>query len=555
MARLVVLQGPDKGRTLTTTDDRAVLGRTSDLRLMDQTVSRRHAELRRDGQHWVLDDMNSANGTYLNHARLQKPTRLKSGDQIRIGNTLLVYSGDESEQILGGPQIPADLVTLDAGAALDASVLASIPSSEDSVVMAAPDTAYAVRSWKALNELAEITGQVLTVEELLPRVLDVVFGQIQAERAVIFMVDEETDELLPEVVRVRGADSAGAGQIAASRTILNHVRASREGVLCSNLNNDERFQGGESVQNLGMRSVICAPIVAREQVLGVIHLDTPVQAHTYNEHELRLTTTIGYQTGLAIENTRLLQAVVERERLAAAGETVAYLSHSVKNILQGMRSGGAVVQRGLDKQDFTMAGKGWSILDRNLDKCYRLMMNMLAFSKRRKPYLVPVQVNKLVDDVVDLMQKVAEESNTVLLADVDGSLPEVPCDYDGLHQVLLNLVTNALDALADREGLVNVRTGRTDDGRYVLVSVADNGPGIPADMRATIFEPFQSTKGHAGTGLGLPVARKIVEELGGKLTLNNPPDGGAEFTIYLPTRSKDDRGSDDSSINTLLEPE
>ena len=111
------------------------------------------------------------------------------------------------------------------------------------------------------------------------------------------------------------------------------------------------------------RSIICVPLMAREQILGVIHLDSPVSDHTFNEHELRLITAIGYQTGLAIENARLVQSHVERERLAAAGETIAYLSHSIKNILHSMRAGGDVVQRGLDRRDFATTTKGWRILD------------------------------------------------------------------------------------------------------------------------------------------------------------------------------------------------
>jgi signal transduction histidine kinase len=536
LATFLVLQGPDKGRTLIAQDDHAVLGRTSDLELSDHTVSRRHADLKRADGGWILTDLNSANGTYLNGVRLQKATRLKHGDQVRLGSSLLVYGGDESERQLSGVQIPTDMVRLDAGAAR-ASVIASMPSNEDSVIMAAPDTAYAVKSWKAMNDLSLAIGRVLTPHEMLPRVLDIIFEQIAAERAVIFIVDEETGELIPETVRVRDNRQSGeaAGAINTSRTILNHVRETREGVLSSNVTGDERFRSGKSVVDMGMRSVICAPIVARDQVLGVIHLDMPVQQHTYNEYELRLITAIGYQTGLAIENARLIQATLERERLAAAGETVAFLSHSIKNILQGMRSGGAVVRKGLDKQDFKTTREGWSILDRNLDKCYRLMMNMLAFSKKREPYLKPLDINKLVNDVVQLMQKPADEKRLILLADLAPDVPHAITDYDGLHQVVLNLVTNAIDAVAPEEGAINVRSGSAPDRRHVFITVADNGPGVPPDQREAIFKPFKSSKGHGGTGLGLAVARKIAAELRAQLVLNCPPDGGAEFTIHLPT--------------------
>jgi two-component system NtrC family sensor kinase len=471
--------------------------------------------------------------------RVDKPIRLKHGDQIRLGSTLLVYAGDESVEQLSGPSIPRDLVTLDAGSrTVDSSIVASLPSSDDSVIMAAPETAYAVKAWNAMRALSEVISSLLPIDQLLARVMRIVFDEVEVDRGVIFVRDEDTGEMLPEVVRFRDRESkaeSASQSIIAPRTIVSHVVTSREGVLCSNVVSDERFRSGKSVQNLGMRSVICTPIMARDQVVGVIHLDCPVTRHTYNEHELRLITAIGYQTGLAIENAHLMQSHVHRERLAAAGETVAYLSHYVKSLLQGMRSGADVLERGLDKRDFAVAMQGWRIVDRNLDRSYNLMLNMLAFSKDREPRLEMLQLNKIVDDAVALVQKQADEAGVVLLADLDETVPPCPLDYDGTHQVILNLLVNAVDAAPRTGGLVNVRTRYDAAAKRVILSVADNGPGVPEDQRSRIFEPFHSTKGHGGTGLGLAVARKIVAELGGGIELIGPTEGGAVFEVNLPT--------------------
>ncbi len=538
MATLTVLQGPDKGRTLRTSDEMVLLGRvSSQISLTDPTISRRHAELRMVNGGWVLSDLNSTNGTYVNGVRISKPTRLKHGDQIRVGSTLLVYSGDDSIRQYSGSGIPTDLVTLDAGArSADVAVVASVAANEDSLVLAAPEAAYAVKAWKVMGELSNVISSLLPPDQLLARVLDIIFQEAETDRGVIFVQDEQTGELLPEVVRYRhpGQQPDANGQpIIASRTIINHVVESRQGVLCSNVVADQRFQSGKSVQNLGMRSVICVPIMAREQVLGVIHLDCPVTRHTYNEYELRLVTAIGYQTGLAIENARLVQWHLQRERLAAAGETVAYLSHYIKNLLQGMRSGADLVTRGLEKRDLPTASQGWGIVERNLDRCYNLMLNMLAFSKPREPRFELLQVNRIVEEVVQLVAKHADAKRALLLADLDDGAPPIPLDYDGFHQVALNIISNAIDAVQPDQGIINVRTRYDPQQRMMIFSVADNGPGVPPDQRQRIFEPFYSSKGHAGTGLGLAVARKIVQELGGRIELVDPPDGGAEFRVYL----------------------
>ena len=540
MATLYVLQGPDKGRTLNTDDDSVLIGRGSDqMPLTDQAVSRRHAELRRTSEGWMLRDLHSANGTYVNGTRIENPVRLKHGDQIKLGSTLLAYSSDDSVEQLSGTHIPTDMVMLDADlATVDSAVVASVPSAEDSVILTAPDTEYAVKSWKAVSQLSDAIGSLLPSDQLLQRVMDIIFEEVPAERGVIFVRDEETGDLLPTVVRFRNRKARAESTrnaITASRTVVNHAMETHEGVLCSNVRGDERFARGDSVQQLGERSVICVPLMAREQILGVIHLDCPTAVHAFNEHELRLITAIGYQTGLAIENARLVQSHVERERLAAAGETIAYLSHSIKNILQGMRAGGDVVQRGLDRRDFATTTKGWRILDRNLSKVYTLMTNMLAFSKQREPHLESLLVQSIVGDVVELVQEQADEVGVAVLTDLDESAPTIPVDYDGLHQAVLNLISNAIDAVPRGGGIIHVRTWHDPDERRVVISVADNGPGVPESEREKIFEPFHSTKGQAGTGLGLAVARKNIHELGGSIELRDAQEGGAEFLIRLPT--------------------
>ncbi|MBU0641127.1 MAG: FHA domain-containing protein [Planctomycetes bacterium] len=538
MATLFVLQGPDKGRTFKTSEKLVLIGRGSDqIPLSDQTVSRQQAKLEAVNGGWVLTDLESANGTYVNGVRIQEPIRLKHGDQVRLGSSVLVYAGDESLEQVCAPNIPSDLVTLDAGSESDPSIMSSVPSSEDSVVMATPDAAHAVRAWNVMRELSRVIGSLLLTDELLKRVMGIVCAEVKVSRGIIFMRDEETDTLVPEVVQFHGRESRqrpGCKRIIASHTITNHVVESRAGVLCSNIISDKRFASGKSVQNLGMRSIICAPIMSRNQVLGLIHLDSPVTQHTYNEHELRLITAIGYQTGLAIENARLVQSHLQRERLAAAGETVAYLSHSIKNILQGMRSGAEIVQRGLDARSLAKAAQGWGVVDRNLEKCYNLMLNMLAFSKEREPRLELLRLNKIVGDVVALAQKQADHAKVVLLADLEENIPPIPLDYDGIHQVLLNLVLNAIDAVPKDEGVVNIRAGYDSDGKHVVVTVADNGPGVPLAERTRVFGPFHSTKGHGGTGLGLAVANKIVREINGEIELKCPPGGGAEFIVRLP---------------------
>ena len=131
MATLHVLQGPDKGRTYQTPDEPAVIGRSSDqIHLSDHTASRRHAEIRPDNGSWLLVDLNSSNGTYLNGQRVVSPTVLRHGDQIKVGSTLLVFTGQEHVGAFSGPDMIRDLVDMDLSASQgESSILTSVDAS------------------------------------------------------------------------------------------------------------------------------------------------------------------------------------------------------------------------------------------------------------------------------------------------------------------------------------------------------------------------------------------------------------------------------------------
>jgi two-component system, NtrC family, sensor kinase len=539
--KLVVLQGPDKGRTFQTGDESFVLGRSSEQALLtDNTISRHHAELRRVEGAWLIEDRGSSNGTYLNGVRVAKPIWLKRGDQIRLGSTLLVFAGDEqSEATIRG------LVDLDAGGKyVDSAIMVTVPSNEDSVIIAAPETADAVRAWRVMYSLAETLGSILSEQELLERVMDVIFEQVPVDRGFILMKDPQTEDLIAHVVRYRtrgGRNGPDEKQpITTSRRIIDHVSHKHEAVLCTNAMTDRRFasvnnKNEGSIHDFSLRSVICAPIIARDQLLGAIHIDCSMTAHTYSEEQLRLVTAIGYQTGLALENLQLVAQRMQQERLAAVGETVAYLSHHIKNILQGMRSGADLLELGLAKKREEQIRQGWGIVHKNLDKVMDLTMNMLAFSKDREPRLDYVQLNHLVNEVVELAQHTADERHIMLLTDLEENIPPIMLDADGISRALLNVVVNALDAVPHVEGIIHVKTHYDAVNKIATISVLDNGPGIPENQIAAIFQPFHSTKGNAGTGLGLAVAKKVLDEHRGRIEVTSNSVDGTVFSLQIPT--------------------
>ncbi len=531
MPTLYVIQGVNKGHSFEVTETPVVIGRNSpDIPLTDNTVSRRHSELiKRSNNSWVIRDMNSANGTYVNGVKVSSFLELKQGDQIRCGASLIVFGGIPSPTItgeLGGLRIDAE------GNLIESSIMASVPGMDDSVVMAAPETSNAVGNLRLLYELSTAISSIFDSQQMLEKVMDIIFGNLPTDRGFILLREKENEELKPAVIRYRSQEFSG--EITVSHTIVEHVLSNHEGVLCSNAQRDPRFAKEKSVMDYGIRSALCVPITARETIIGVIYVDTTVATHTYASEQLRLLTAIGYQTGLAMEHARLYKAGIQAERLAATGETVAYISHGIKNILQSLQSAGDMVELGFGKKKYQMAEKGWTIVQRNLTRVQNLVLNMLAFSKARQPNFAMVQMNHLIGEIIEMLEGQAQEKKIGLFSELDEALPAIAIDADGIQQVILNLILNAMHAIDSKTGVITVKTIHIPDSGHLMVTITDNGKGIDEEALASIFEAFNSSKGQGGTGLGLAVAKKIIEEHSGKISVESTLGEGTMFTIELP---------------------
>ncbi|HUU80616.1 MAG TPA: response regulator [Acidobacteriota bacterium] len=235
------------------------------------------------------------------------------------------------------------------------------------------------------------------------------------------------------------------------------------------------------------------------------------------------------------------EEIVKNERLATIGETVAELAHYTKNILNGLRGGMYKVNSALEKNKPDLLREGWDMVQRNIEKVSQLVLNLLTYSKDRPPDREMCSINEIANEVVELLQHQAEENNITLRRDLDPNIKEVYIDPKGMHDVFLNLVSNALDSCVMDEDTskpreVTVRTAlkTTDqDKKKIVIEVADNGCGMNPETQSKIFTRFFSTKQGKGTGLGLLITQKIVHEHGGEITVKSEERRGTTFTVIL----------------------
>lgn len=235
------------------------------------------------------------------------------------------------------------------------------------------------------------------------------------------------------------------------------------------------------------------------------------------------------------ERKRLEKEKLEAERLAAVGQTVAGLAHGIKNILTGLEGGMYVTSTGLAKGDQRRVQQGWEMLERNMGRISSLVKNLLAFSRGEEPRPALIDPGAVVAEVVGLYRDSAEQHGVTLEAAVAGGIAPAAMDREGLHTCLANLVSNALDAcLVAQAGGCIVKVVLREEEEALIFEVSDTGCGMDYDVKQRAFTSFFSTKGAGGTGLGLLLTRKIVQQHGGSVTFESTPGAGTTFRLRFP---------------------
>ncbi|PQO42534.1 histidine kinase [Blastopirellula marina] len=394
-----------------------------------------------------------------------------------------------------------------------------------------------------IYETALAVSRTLDIGQLLDYLLGLIFDWVDADRACIVLIDSHTKMPEAKAQRIRDSRPGIDESITISRTILDYVLTNREGVLTSDAQDDQRWSPEGSIINSGVSEAICVPMQGRYGIVGAIYIDTytpPDMTATgnrsrFSEEHLKLMIAIAHQAALAVEDTHYYSAVVRSERLAAMGQAVAAISHHVKNILQGIHGGSYVIEEGIKSNRMDVVQQGWGIVSRNQDRIAHLVMDMLSFSKEREPDRSNASLNDVIEDVVNLLRPRARENDITLEFHPNVDLPMGLFDEEGIHRAALNVVTNALDAVLEVESpRVIVSTEFRNTDRMLVAVIEDNGPGIAPENMEKIFSAFESTKGNRGTGLGLPVSQKVLQEHGGDISVESELGRGTKFTLYFP---------------------
>ncbi|MCX8038724.1 MAG: GAF domain-containing protein [Candidatus Sumerlaeia bacterium] len=411
------------------------------------------------------------------------------------------------------------------------------------------------QSYRELSMVYEVQQQVVSAidyHRVLTQIVHKLKELFKAKECVIRLLDGSgPNPIMRVAAAASGRDSAEPRDRPLASSLIDQQVMSGAVVVIRDLQNDPRYSAKEMARQCGFASMISAPLRARNAIIGTIRLYTG-EPEDFSISDQKLLAAVAAQAAVAIENAELYrqieeknrelresyeqlrqaqQELVRKEKLALLGEMSATVAHEIRNPLTAIRGFAQRIARKVSDCEGRVCDYCRLIVE-EVDRLDRVIKDVLDFARRRSPTLEEGDLNLLIRDTVQLLQEELVQNQITPVPLLDLALPRVMFDPSQIKQVLVNLIQNARQAMG-RNGTLTLATERRD--RWAVFSVGDTGCGIPPENLEKIWEPFYTTRTH-GTGLGLSLVRRIVEDHGGRIEVESKVGHGTTFRVFLPLR-------------------
>jgi len=399
---------------------------------------------------------------------------------------------------------------------------------------------------RLLRYLAELNQQIggnTDVDRILKDLLFQAVHMCRAEYGILSLYDKFSEELYYHVYcqfSHRSEDctmeKASFHRMHLGEGIVGWCASNKTPVNVPDATTDRRYQ--DEIDNrigIEMRSLVAVPLVFNEELLGVITIMNKKNGGVFTTADEKRLSALALHAALFIANSRLMQEKMSQDRLSDIGQSIVNSAHGLKNLLNNMDGGTYIVEMGASKKDMDAVYEGWDIITRNSQRLRELVVDMLLYSRPRRPEYAPTDIRQLCTELIELVKEKARSHNVELRLQSDPDIGLIDIDAKGIHRAILNVVSNAMYACRMKNGgKVEIRLRKKAED-LLEIMISDDGTGISQENLSHIFEVFFTTKGSKGTGLGLPVTQKIITEHNGKLSVESEVNEGTTFTITLPT--------------------
>lgn len=306
---------------------------------------------------------------------------------------------------------------------------------------------------------------------------------------------------------------------------------------------EEKLRSGEVqlYENTSIGSkkfnLLISPLRTTSEKFGIFFVGKKPSRGTFSTEETALIIAGCTMVSFALSNFRLNQKILRDRQLVLLGQTIGSISHDIKNILTGLEGSIEMINNGLKDKNPQTVEKAAVILNRSYQKIKTMVFSMLDYARDRAPDLKISDFNRVIADSMITIKESYKDKKIRIVENYGPSIPDVAIDPERINRMVSNLVVNAIDAVEENKGIINISTRYITETDVIELKISDNGIGIPQPALKKIFDLFYSTKGTRGTGFGLAITQKVVEEHGGKIEVESEINHGTTFTIQLPVRT------------------
>jgi len=390
-----------------------------------------------------------------------------------------------------------------------------------------------------LNKLMQTVHRFLGLEEVYRVALDTVVSMDIVDMAMIYLIDEDKKEAVLQAYRnLPETYVMKAGRIPYPKGNTWKVIESGSIINIENVKNDMTM--GPAGRELGEHSALGIPIFIKDKAIGVLWFFS-MKERKFTEKEIRFLTTLGDQIAVAVAKARMMKEIesaqeqlVQSEKMASIGRLMSSIAHEINNPLTPILgySQRLLERRGIDNHE----KESLEIIFNSAQRLVRIIEKLLTFSRESLPVSSYEDINRLIEQTLEFREYQYELENIEIVRKLDPELPETMLDPGQMQQVFMNLLLNAEQAIAESRGsgVIEIET-RLKNRSCIEITITDDGPGIPDDIKGKVIDPFFTTREPGkGTGLGLSVSYGIIKKHGGELFIENGEKGGARIVIDLP---------------------
>jgi signal transduction histidine kinase len=390
---------------------------------------------------------------------------------------------------------------------------------------------------QAMLEISYAVGSVMEIDNILQKICTVGAKVMETDTCSIYLTEEDNPDWLA-LVATKGlsrAEELGVRGFHWGDGIPGWAAKNNKTIAIADARKDERSAPlDDTKEEMKFIAYLCTPLRIQDEVIGIMSVRRE-HPKKWTEEEIVFAEFVSKQAAIVLEKSRLYEQKVTAEHLAGIAISLNGVAHYVKNIIQGMSGGTFFVNEGVENKDYEKIKAGWKLLKRSNEKIRNLTENMLMYSREQACELEEASLNDIIAEMAAEVKETAQQRGIDLFLQLDQKVPPLQLDSTALHDVMLNLVTNAMDAIPDPGfGRIDIATCFDPESNKVHVAVSDDGMGIPQEAQEKIYNLFFSTKGRRGTGIGLAVTKKIVEEHGGALQFKSIEGEGTTFYLAFP---------------------